>query len=241
MAVFYDPDESEFYGRCAERFLDRDVRSGHVVELGAGNAEAICTALERSRFDGLVHGYEISEDSVTVGRSNIAVRGLEHRYRVRHGDFFAFTEEQLAVPFMMTNPPYLTCPVGDPAFPHLAAGPTGTAVSDRVLSAHFTGILMMVSSYANPLHTLALARRHGYIMVDWRVQRLTMGRYSAAPTVQQGIRLLAEQGRAFVSGDRYLLAGVVWHRSSNHVADRSHELATALRAFDAQRSARLPS
>jgi hypothetical protein len=92
--------------------------------------------------------------------------------------------------------------------------PDGSRVLKRLLGSGFERLVVTMSSFSNPLAIIDCAARQRYKVVDFAVRTMTFGPYSSEPKVQERIERLAS-GRvrkAFTSGDRYCLAGVLWAR-----------------------------
>lgn len=228
--VFYEREESEFYAYCVEQLLfaepDLAPPLSGVVELGAGTGEALARAVKRAAFRGTVHGFERDAESYRYARKAVDAEGVADRYVVQLGDFFdavGHTDGRYAI----SNPPYLPGPAAERIAPSLFGGYRGNHVSKRVLSCGFPGVVLMVSSFSDPLDTLLHASRRGYRVRDWFAKPIPFGRYSGEPAVHRHIEGLAARGKAFVSDTSYLLAGVSWTRQPG-VEDRSGSLAHVL-------------
>jgi methylase of polypeptide subunit release factors len=214
--VFRDVVESEFYAQCVKDFLLRNLSKPlcqqPIVELGTGTGEAIADALAELSFPGEVHGYEIQPEACAFAQE-VIVRKDVPRYRVFNRDFFTDVQ-RYRTGCAISNPPYL--PASDPGIkmPELWGGPDGSRVLKRLLGSGFERLVVTMSSFSNPLAIIDCAARQRYKVVDFAVRTMTFGPYSSEPKVQERIERLAS-GRvrkAFTSGDRYCLAGVLWAR-----------------------------
>ncbi|GGO60997.1 methyltransferase [Nonomuraea cavernae] len=233
MSAFYDPEESEFYGLCVEDLFRRHPKLHKVYEFGVGSGEAVCGALRRGGFLGQVHGFEIDARSADIARDVVRGSGLAHRYHVTHADFFTVSLPDSERTCVIANPPYLPLLDGQPRYPHLSGGVRGTTVSERILSAGFDTVMMMISSYADPRSLLHHAMRCGYTLTSWMVRPIRMGRFSRRPAVHRRIRGMSRAGAAFVAGDTYLLAGGIWRRSADYSYDETGHLDLVMTRFGA--------
>ncbi|MEU5875587.1 hypothetical protein AB0A73_28985 [Glycomyces sp. NPDC047369] len=236
---FYDEEESEFYGLCVEDLIRRHQRvygsAFKMVELGVGTAKTICGVLRRAGASIQVHGFEIDEPSFRSARSNILDHALEERYRLTHGDFFKAMAGLPAQGCLISNPPYLPAPDPQIRLPHLWGGEHGDHISRRAIAMGFPRVLLMLSSFANPLGLLRWARAHGYSLIHWLARPIEFGDYSSEPKVRRHIDELATSGRSFVTEDSYLLIGATWSKE-DAAPDRSAELARLIRSHSQPRS-----
>lgn len=237
MTVFYDAVESEYYAACVDQLLlARDgaaSRGADIMELGVGTGEALARVLRRARFGGTVHGFERDPESYAYARKAIASEGVSERYLVHPGDFFDAVDGR-PLDCAVSNPPYLPGPAARRLFPSLWGGDCGNDVSKRVLSCGFRLVVLMVSSFSDPIDTLAHASRCGYRLREWVVRPIELGRYSREPAVHRHVERLAGEGRAFLSGTSYLLAGVSWTKDGD-AEDHWRSLADVLSAFGVSR------
>jgi hypothetical protein len=236
LCAFYDRDESEFYGECVEEFLlrkdDPPMRGGgRVVELGVGSGKALCDVLHRIDYPGVIDGYELDPESCRVAARMVEEHGLTSRYRITNADFFEATLNLPDPVLAIANPPYLPLRQGSSSYPVLSGGPNGNAVTDRIINSGFRAVMVMLSSFSDPLHSIELAAERGYSLVRWIARPLQMGPYSGRAPVRHRINELAADGKAFIRGDSYLLVGVTWRRDGHLLQDASGDLAAALHSF----------
>src|SRR3954449_1534824 len=133
------------------------------AEVGSGDARAIAHVVRA--VPGLsVHGTDISASSVARARQTIAGLGVEDRYTVELGDFFAWADSPAGrrTSTVIANPPYIPAPDGDILMPELWGGWYGNDLALRLLEAGFDHLLVALPSYSDPAATLACARRLGY-------------------------------------------------------------------------------
>ena len=91
----------------------------------------------------------------------------------------------------------------------------------------FRSLILLISSFSNPLSIIEHARDHGYKVLDFTVRTMRFGIYSSEPEVCDRIAQLSSQCEAFVSAERYCVAGVAWVKNPGAV-DLSGPLARAL-------------
>nr|BFF27822.1 hypothetical protein GCM10025732_57870 [Glycomyces mayteni] len=218
---------------CVEDLIRRHERANgsafKLVELGAGTAKTICGVLRRVGSSIQVHGFEIDGASFHSARTNVVDHALEDRYRLTHGDFFEAMEGVPAQGCLISNPPYLPSPDPQIRLPHLWGGEHGDHISRKAIAMGFPRVLLMLSSFANPLGLLRWARAHGYALVHWVARPIEFGDYSSEPKVRRHIDEMAATGRSFVTEDSYLLVGATWSKEGA-AADRSAELARLIRS-----------
>lgn len=236
MCAFYDPEESEFYGRCAEDFLlqgdNVNIQCGcRLVELGVGSGKALCGVLRRTNYCGVIDGYELDADSCRTAIDTIRKYGLMLSYRVTNADFFEATAKLPRPVYAIANPPYLPSYWQSASYPILSGGADGNAVINRMIRSRFSAMMVMLSSFSDPLNTIELAAAHGYSLVRWAAKSLEMGHYSNRTAVRSRINNMAADGRAFIRDDSYLLVGVTWCHGTGLLPDISNNLISALRAF----------
>lgn len=226
--IFQDREESEFYAQCVRDFLFRrgyeSLENKEVVELGVGSGESIVDLIRRHEFHGKIRGFEIHWDSYQGARRLTEESGVSDRYIVTNADFFGAVRELEFGGCAISNPPYLPAEDDQILMPELWGGRDGSEVTRRILDCDFERVVMLISSFSNPLFTIDYATRRGYRVVDYVVRTMHFGIYSSEPKVMKRIDQLRDAGLAFVSKDRYCLAGVAWVRSPV-----GHDLATPLK------------
>ena len=74
-------------------------------------------------------------------------------------------------------------------------------------------VMLLISSYSNPVETLQHARRQGYILRDFMVTAMPFGKYSSEPKV----RLLAKMYRLLVCVTCGTFPRVLCRTTSRHV------------------------
>jgi len=232
--MFYDPVESPFYGLCVEHFILASTEYGangaHIRELGAGTGQSTIDALRRCNFGGLIHGYEIDQESCAAASALIQSHGMGDRYMVHNLDFFAVTphaEETCAI----ANPPYLPARTSDIQSPELWGGLDGSDVARQLMNVGFDRVMLMISSYSNPISVIDHALRAGYELVDWLARPIKFGAHSRQAKVYEQIVALATSGMAFVAGNHYLLCGTLWAKTGSGGTDRSAMLRHVLSSF----------
>jgi hypothetical protein len=81
-----------------------------------------------------------------------------------------------------------------------------------------------VSSYSNPVGTIAHALANDYGVADFMITPLKFGYYSSEPKVKNHISELRKSRKAFYSRNIYFLAGVLFKKRDISDIDLSTEL-----------------
>jgi methylase of polypeptide subunit release factors len=200
-----------------------------VAELGSGDARAIAHVVRA--VPGLsVHGTDISPTSVARARQTIAGLGVEDRYTVELGDFFAWADSPAGrrTSTVIANPPYIPAPDGDILMPELWGGWYGNDLVLRLLRAGFEHLLVALPSYSDPAATLATAEELGYKVANFLAMGLEFGSYSREPKVAAHIARLTAEGHGWAAEDSYVVAVALLTRSPEVPRDRRRELLRAL-------------
>ncbi|MBA2492215.1 MAG: SAM-dependent methyltransferase [Gammaproteobacteria bacterium] len=225
--VFSCPEESTFYAQCLRSLIfGRQMAPQTVTEFGAGDGAPVIEAVRISGFKGTVHGFELSVAACHVANRNVKLSGLHGRYVIENQSFFDSTPP---ADCLIANPPYLPAPDANIRMPLLYAGDDGCLVTNALLSMNYDRVLVMISSYSNPVGSLRHAAVHGYAVSDFMLAPLTFGIYSSEAKVRQHIGMLKETYRAFYTEDMYLLAGVLFDRHAS--TDRSAALRKLITAL----------
>jgi hypothetical protein len=230
-SIFRDREESEFYAQCVRDFLFRHgyelLENKEIVELGVGTGETIAELLKYHDFTGKIRGYEIDRDSYEYADRLIAKHAVTDRYLVIRDDFFEATRSSVAGGCVISNPPYLPAHSQSIQVPSLWGGSDGSQVTKQIMECGFESMILLVSSFSNPLSVVAHASDCGYRVLDFAVRTMRFGPYSSESKVRERIAQLSRQGQAFVSADRYCVAGVAWVKCQDSI-DLSTSLARAL-------------
>jgi hypothetical protein len=239
--IFRDREESEFYAQCVRDFLFRHgyelLENKEIVELGVGTGETIAELFKYHGFTGTICGYEIDPASYECALQLIDAHSVSDRYVVINDDFFQAVRGPVLGGCAISNPPYL------PAFdrplhmPELWGGHDGSSVTKRIIECGFECLILLVSSFSNPVSIVNFAASRGYRVLDFAARTMRFGVYSNEPKVRERIAELSRQGEAFVSADRYCVAGVAWvkdrEREGQEAADLSAALAQTLTSLAA--------
>jgi methylase of polypeptide subunit release factors len=229
--VFCCPEESHFYSQCLEKMLlSQDIDPDRVVEFGAGDGSAVINSLLKSPFNGVIHGYELSPTACQIARSQIHRQGLANRYIIHNQCFFEGLERHPAR-YLIANPPYIPAPDDAILMPELYGGLDGSAITKALLTVGCEQVLLMISTYSNPVDTVYHAHDQGYQVVDFMVTPLPFGYYSSEPKVKRCIERLRSQKKAFYSPNIYFLTGVLFQKRHPAKADLSKELLTVMTAL----------
>jgi len=229
--IFKDREESEFYAQCVRDFLFRHgyelLENKEIVELGVGTGETIVELLKYHDFAGKINGYEIDRASYEYARKVIVDNSVADRYMVINENFFAAVRNAVVGGCVISNPPYLPAYERPAQMPELWGGADGSQVTKKIVECGFEHLILLVSSFSNPLSIIEHAVSHGYKVLDFTVRTMRFGIYSSEPRVCERIAQLSSQCEAFVSADRYCVAGVAWVKHPDAI-DLSSSLARAL-------------
>lgn len=229
--VFHCPEESDFYSHCLESLvLDTADNSRLIVEFGSGEGSPVIKSLVRTNFDGKIQGFELNKVASKIAESQIKQYQLSEQYTVQNCSFFDSPLYQSAN-CIISNPPYL--PAADDKLyqPLLHGGTDGSTIAKKLLSLGCDKVLLMVSSYSNPVGLIDDALDRGYSVVNFEIAPLTFGYYSSEPKVKSAIANLQKQGMAFYSENIYLLAGVLFQKQQKSPRDLSIELIQLMTAL----------
>ncbi len=225
--VFFCPEESHFYSHCLERLVFSTCSENEtVIEFGSGDGSPIINALMRTRFDSVVHGYELNPSAVEVARSRVEEYELHQKYVVHNESFYE--ADRPDAHYLIANPPYLPAPDNQICMPLLHGGCDGAKISNTLLTLDYPSVMVLISSYSNPIETLQLAFENGYYVTDFMVTPLQFGYYSSEPKVRNTIDELRKAGKAFFSQNIYLLAGVLFKKQHLAQTDVTKELTQVL-------------
>lgn len=241
--VFDCPMESLFYSQCLQKVCrsmppSRDGSPPVIVEFGAGDGSPVIDALLKvgRSFNGHVHGFELNPVAASIARTRAAQLGLSDKYKVHHSCFFKGAEALRSQhgQWLVANPPYIPAPDNDILMPELHGGVDGATLTNNLLGLGYPNAMLLVSSYSNPLSTIAHARKLGYSVTDFLITPLPFGHYSSEPKVKNWIRKMKSQDQAFfterptgaksttgASNGWYLLAGVLFQKQPATSSDGS--------------------
>ncbi len=221
--VFFCPEESHFYSHCLERLVfSQCSKADRVVEFGCGDGTPVINSLIRVNFSGKVHGYELNPSACEVAQSRIDQYDLGHQYSVCNQSFFE--SSQADAQYLIANPPYIPAPDDKISMPLLHGGSDGATITNRLLSLDYPNVMLLVSSYSNPVDTIAHALANHYSVADFMITPLKFGYYSSEPKVRNHISELRRSRKAFYSGNIYFLAGVLFKKHDISDIDLSTEL-----------------
>jgi methylase of polypeptide subunit release factors len=227
--IFFCPEESDFYAFCIESLvLNNCPASKVIVEFGSGDGSPVIKSLVRTRFPGIVHGFEINHLAYETAKSKIEAFGLANNYMIHNASFFDAAQQ---ADYLISNPPYLPAKDNKIYQPFLHGGTDGITITKRLLSLNYENVLVMISSYSNPENLIDYAITKGYSTADFIVSPLKFGYYSSDPKVQQRIAELRKTNQAFYSENIYMLAGVLFTKKDKVKLDLSKELVQILTAL----------
>ncbi|PIG91235.1 methyltransferase [Gloeocapsopsis sp. IPPAS B-1203] len=227
--VFFCPEESDFYAFCIESLvLNNCPASKAIVEFGSGDGSPVIKSLVRTRFPGVVHGFEINHLAYEAAQSKIEAFGLASNYIIHNTSFFDAAHQ---AEYLISNPPYLPAKDNKIYQPFLHGGTDGITITKKLLSLAYENVLLMISSYSNPESLIDYAITTGYGIADFIVSPLKFGYYSSDPKVQQRITELRKNNQAFYSENIYMLAGVLFTKKYKLKLDLSEELLQIMTAL----------
>ncbi len=236
--VFFCPEESHFYSHCLERLVFQRCDSAHhIVEFGAGDGGPVINSLVRAasqipqglHCNATIHGYELNPSACEVAQNRIAQCNLEEKYIIHNTSFFDADHTQSH--YLIANPPYIPAPDNKICMPLLHGGIDGATITNRLLTLNCPNVMLLVSSYSNPINTIIHALEQGYSVADFMITPLKFGYYSSEPKVKEHITELRNQGQAFYSQNIYFLAGVLFQKHELCKADLSKELLQVMTAL----------
>ncbi len=222
--IFFCPEESQFYAQCLEKMVfNGRYPSERVIEFGTGDGSPVISSLLKTRFNGVIHGYELNAAACEVARSRVDYYQLEKHYQIHNQCFFE-GYAALSANCLIANPPYIPAPDNRIYLPALHGGIDGATLTNELLSLGCETAMLMISAYSNPVATIQLAIERGYSVTNFMITPLQFGYYSSEPKVREWISQLRQQNKAFYSANIYFLAGVLFQRKSAHLVDLSSEL-----------------
>lgn len=228
--VFHCPEESQFYSYCLEQMVFHQCdHTDAIVEFGAGDGSPVINALLRVPLASQVHGYELNPAAHQVARNRIEQCQLTDKYTVYNTSFFDAARP--AAQYLVANPPYLPALDNQICMPLLHGGTDGACITNKLLTLDYPNVMVLISSYSNPLETIAWGLKHGYTVADFKITPLPFGYYSSEPKVKNRIAELHQQGQAFYSHNIYFLAGVLFRKRNSFATDLSAELGRVLTAL----------
>ena len=220
--IFFCPEESKFYSHCIETLvLNQCSNSDSLIEFGSGDGSPVINSLLRTRFEGLIHGFERNSSACKVATSTIEDYNLSDKYIIHNQCFFESSKP--AAQYLISNPPYLPAPDDDIYLPLLHGGTDGSTLTKQLLSLGYENALMLISSFSDPVGTINHAQKEGYYIADFVVVPLQFGYYSSEPKVKDTIKELRHKNMAFYTNNIYFLAGVLF-KTQRECADLTTEL-----------------
>lgn len=221
--IFFCPEESNFYSHCIETLvLNNCVGSESIIEFGSGDGSPVIQSLLRTRFNGVVHGFEVNNLACETAKSKINEYELSDNYLIHNCSLF--DSAKLDAQYLISNPPYLPALDNKLYQPLLHGGIDGITVSKQLLSLDYENVLLMMSSYSNPEGLIDYGITRGYCTSNFIISPLTFGYYSSEPKVMNRILEMRRNNMAFCSENIYLLAGVLFTKQEKAKVDISSEL-----------------
>jgi len=228
--VFFCLEESYFYSLCLEKFvLSACVDSDLVVEFGSGDGTPVIHSLTRNVFPGKIHGYELNVEACQLAKARIEQYKLSDRYVIHNESFFE--GKGLPAKYLIANPPYLPAPDDEIQMPLLRGGNDGSGITKTLLTLNYPTVLLMISSYSNPVDTIEWGLKNNYYVADFMVTPLQFGYYSSEPKVKNTIHQLKKRRKAFYSDNVYFLAGVLFRKRHRTAVDLSPEVIKVMKSL----------
>lgn len=228
--IFFCPEESKFYSHCLESLvLNQCGNSESLIEFGSGDGSPVINSLLRTRFKGLIHGFELNKSACKAANLIIEEYNLCDKYVIHNQSFFDASKPEAE--YLVSNPPYLPAPDDDIYLPALRGGNDGSTLTKQLLSLDYDNVLVMISSFSDPEGTINHAREKGYYISDFVIVPLPFGYYSSEPKVKNTIKELRKNKKAFYSEQIYFLAGVLFKKQHKHSTDLSSELVQVMTAL----------
>jgi methylase of polypeptide subunit release factors len=228
--VFFCPEESHFYSQCLEKMVLSQCNSDDfIVEFGTGDGSPVISALLKTKFDGIIHGFELNSAAYQAAQSKVEQYKLRNNYTIYNKCFFQHAPGDAN--YLIANPPYLPALDDNLYMPSLHGGHDGASITKRLLTLDREHVLLMISAYSNPVVTVEHAIDQGYAVVDFMVSPLKFGYYSCEPKVREAIARLKQNRQAFYSDNIYFLAGVLFKKSSHSTVDLSAEFLQVMTAL----------
>ncbi|MEA5502491.1 class I SAM-dependent methyltransferase [Halotia wernerae UHCC 0503] len=225
--IFFCPEESNFYSTCLETFVFRNCKNSEsIVEFGSGDGSPIINTLLKNKFDAVVHGFELNTSAWKLANSTIDEYNLAQKYIISNSCLFKSSKPKAE--YLVANPPYLPAPDPDIYMPLLFGGTDGATITNDLLSLDYKNVLVLVSSFSNPISTLNKAKEHNYFVQNFMILPLKFGYYSSEPKVKNCIESLRKKKMAFYSGNYYFLAGVLFRKDQESVTNLSNKLAQVM-------------
>lgn len=220
--IFCCPEESNFYSSCIENLVLKNCDiCDSIVEFGSGDGSPIINLLLRNKFAGTIHGFELNTSAWKTANSIINEYNLSDKYVISNSCLF--DSYKPTANYLIANPPYLPAPDNDIYIPLLSGGEDGAKITNKLLGLGYKNVLLLVSSFSNPLSTIKQALALGYNVSNFLISPLKFGYYSSEPKVKQHIEKMRKNNMAFYSGDYYFLAGILFQQQESAI-DLSQEL-----------------
>jgi hypothetical protein len=229
--IFFCPEESRFYSYCLEHLIFNQCnRSARVIEFGSGDGSPIINSLCRTEFEGVIHGYELNPSAYEVAQTQVKQCKIEHKYVVHNESFF--DADRPNADYLIANPPYIPAPDSNIHMPLLRGGVDGASITNCLLSLDYSTVMLLISSYSNPVNTITHAISKGYDVADFMVTPLRFGYYSSESSVKAHIADLRQSRKAFYSSNIYFLAGVLFKKHTACGVNLETELIQVMTALE---------
>ncbi len=227
-SVFCCPEESNFYSACIENFVFKQSldSTATILEFGSGHGFPVIDALKRTAFPGKVYGFETDEVAAKTAQKNIWESYLTQQYIIEPRSFFSAPRPKGE--YLISNPPYIPALDDNIYNPLLYGGVDGSQITKDLFSLHYPQVMVMVSSYSNPVGIIDYALNQGYWVENFLATPLSFGEYSSELKVKRHIYKMKAEKLAFCSENIYLLAGALFKKKDIATANLAKGLQEVL-------------
>jgi len=229
--IFDCQEESSFYSYCLEMLvLNRCDNSEIIVEFGSGDGMPVINAVRRTKFGGMIEGYEINGAACDIAFSNIEKYALDDIYIIHKSCLFK-NIPRIGRKYLVSNPPYLPARNNNIRLPFIYGGKNGSEITKQLIELGFDNILVIISSYSDPEGIISYALLRDYHVSDFIISPIKFGYYSSESAVRERIEELRQNNMAFYSENIYLLAGTLFKRRCESANNLSSELIRVMKSL----------
>lgn len=206
---FVCPEESSFFSNSLETIFFPQIGNLNIDEFGSGDGMAVIKAIIKSGYKGIVFGYETNINDYSRGISNIVNYAVNDRYRIKNKSYFDIKKSEKNN-ILISNPPYVPSVKPFKKFPYVYGGCTGDEVTNHLLSLGYKMVFLLISGISNPLQSLKVAEKSGYIVNDFCMMMMPFGLYTSELSVQKNIFRMRQENKAFFVNGHYPISAVLF-------------------------------